>query len=447
MANSVITWEHIQAIQEKPHKLGHLLGMDLLTEIHSDWIRYLWLSNEHVSLQAHRGSYKTTSCTVLGCIWWLLFNPDHKLAVVHEKKSVACQIIREIAAHFKNPLLREVFKVAHGIYPDIRTEAEGHLDLAFKSTISKEKSIDAHGVDSVTTGTHYDKMVCDDCIGREDRLSRAKRERTIDGLREIYTNIINPGCQVVHVGTPWHPEDGWNAECVPPPRQYDVYETGLLTDEQIEAKRTTTSPSLFAANYLLRHMSDEEQIFKSPKYGNWLYEPRGTVGHLDAKFSGDHTAALTFMNKLEDGTIQAVGYTFHENVKDMRGFIKEKCRQYNCVALHMETNPDQGYTAELLSMRDEFGAGINTVSYRESMNKHNKIVTYGCFFWEKIVWDQKMKSGDCKMNSEYMLQVLDYMEKEEPDDAPDSMASLLRAEFQKGIVGPSTLTLYGWTGD
>lgn len=441
---ALITHEHILTFAQHPHLLGRLLGMDLLQPIHSDWIRYLWLSEKHVSLQAHRGSYKTTACTVLGCIWWLLFNPNQKLAIVHEKKSVACQIIREIAAHFKNPILREVFKAAHGMYPDIRSEAEGHLDLAFKATVSKEKSIDAHGVDSVTTGTHYDKMVCDDCIGREDRLSKAKRDRTIDGLREIYTNIINPGCQVVHVGTPWHPEDGWNVECVPEPRRYDVYETGLLTEEQIAEKRATTSPSLFAANYLLKHMADEEQVFKEPMYSNWLYEPKGTVGHLDAKFSGDHTAALTFMNKLPNGKIQAVGFVFHENVKDMVGFIKEKYRHYGCTVLHIESNPDQGYTAELLANRDQYGAGLNTKQYRENTNKHNKIVTYGCHFWRDLIWDISMAREE--KNAQYMAQVLDYMEKQEPDDAPDSMASLLRAEFQKDVVGPSTLALYGWKG-
>jgi hypothetical protein len=439
---SVIKPEHIALFAAHPHELGKLIGMDLLTELHSEWVRYLWLSNEHSSLQAHRGSYKTTSCTVLGCIWWLLFNPDAKLAIVHEKKSVACSIVREIAAHFKNPLLQEIFYVAHqGHYPKIVSEAEGHLLMSFKSTISKERSIDAHGVDSVTTGSHYDKMVCDDCIGREDRLSKAKRVRTIDGLLEIYTNIINPGCQVVHVGTPWHVEDGWSAPCMPPPRLYDVYSTNLLTEEQIQLKRKGTTPSLFAANYLLKHMSDEEQIFKDPTYGHWKYEPEGTVGHLDAKFSGDHTAALTFMTKLSDGHIQVIGYSFPENVKEKVAFIKQKYRQHRCTVLHIETNPDQGYTAEMLAKRDEHGNGLNTKDYRESSNKHNKIVTYGLHFWDILIWDGSMSSSD------YMNQVLDYMEKQEPDDAPDSMASLLRQEFHGDVTRPDTLALYGYTGD
>jgi hypothetical protein len=431
----------IREIAENPHKLGHVIGMDLLTELHSDWIKYLWLSDEHVSLQAHRGSYKTTACTELGIIWWLLFNPDCKLGIIRQNKTAASDTLKAVTKHFQNPDLLEIFRIAHdGITPKVLSDAYGHLDMSFKGKISKEKSVDAHGVDSVTTGSHYDKIICDDVIVREDRLSRARRVKTIDGLREIYTNIINPGCQVVHVGTPWHPEDGWNAECVPTPRMYDIYETGLLDDDEIRIKRATTTPSLFAANYLLKHMADEDQLFKDPKYGNWLLSAPKVVAHLDAKFSGDHTAALTFAAAMPDGTINIRGYVFHENVKDKLGWIKEKYRQHKCKKLYIETNPDQGYTGDLLSRKDEYGMGLNVETYRESANKHNKIVTYVKEYWERLVFDHSMASG------EYMSQVLDYVEKEEPDDAPDSLACILRAEFSKHLVKPSTMALYGGEG-
>ena len=59
------------------------------------------------------------------------------------------------------------------------------------------------------------------------------------------------------------------------------------------------------------------------------------------------------------------------------------------------------------------------------MNKDFKIQTYLTHFWDKLVWAHD--------NDElYMAQIVDYREGEEPNDAPDSAASLLRKAFYKG---------------
>ena len=58
--------------------------------------------------------------------------------------------------------------------------------------------------------------------------------------------------------------------------------------------------------------------------------------------------------------------------------------------------------------------------YHESMNKYVKISTYLRESWKDIVF---IKETD----PEYINQILDYTENAEHDDAPDSIASLLRA--------------------
>lgn len=446
---SDITEDHIALFAQYPHLLGNLMGMELLTEMHSQWIRYLWLSPKSSSLQAHRGSYKTTACTELGIVWWLLFNPDEKMALIRQNKTAASDTLKAVTKYFKHPVVQEVFRVAHGTYPVILSEAYGTLDMSFKTSISKEHTVDAHGIDSVPTGSHYNRIICDDVIVHEDRLSKARRERTKEGLREVYTNIINRGCPVLHIGTPWHAEDGWNTPTVPDPVMFDITQTGLIPPEEALEIRSKTTASLYAANYLLKHMSDEEQIFKDPTYDNWKFSVDGTVAHLDAKFSGDHTGALTFMTRLPNGKIQVKGFVFHENVKDMVGFIKKEYRRHRCTKLFLETNPDQGYTSQLLSRKDEHGVGLNTEDYRESMNKHNKIVTYGLEFWKDLVFDPSMMSSEpgYEKQIEYMSQLMDYSEKEEPDDAADSLASLLRQGFSGAVIKTTTLALYGDYGD
>ena len=57
--------------------------------------------------------------------------------------------------------------------------------------------------------------------------------------------------------------------------------------------------------------------------------------------------------------------------------------------------------------------------YHEVQNKHVKIVNYLGEMWQDIEWAEETQP-------EYLEQIVDYREKEEPDDAPDSAAALLR---------------------
>ena len=48
----------------QPYKVGHLLGFTRLTELHNGWIKEMIRGKEDKTLQAHRGSYKTTCVSI-----------------------------------------------------------------------------------------------------------------------------------------------------------------------------------------------------------------------------------------------------------------------------------------------------------------------------------------------------------------------------------------------
>jgi len=58
------------------------------------------------------------------------------------------------------------------------------------------------------------------------------------------------------------------------------------------------------------------------------------------------------------------------------------------------------------------------------MNKYFKISTYLKSNWDRIIF---IKETD----KEYINQILDYTENAEHDDAPDSLASLIRETIKK----------------
>lgn len=434
------TVDQVNMILQYPHLLGHIMGFTKLTTLHSEWIWHLWGQPDgiHTALQAHRGSFKTTCETQVGPVWWLLWHPDDRIGLIRETFTVAAETLRVIEKACKKPEIAALFDfIQPERAPFHVVEAPfGKLLLSCKHSITREASIQAHGIDQLPTGTHFDRALMDDVITRQDRLSRAKRERTMDGIRELIANIIDPGKSVMHTGTPWDKRDAWSlwtasreegeeeeSITLQPPLTATCYQTGLLSAKRIAKLKRTTTPSLFAANYELKHVADEDQLFKDAVFEPWDHKVFNVSAQLDAKYDGDHTMALTVAARRSDGKIQVYGKIWTENVKSKIDDILKVCIQRKVRRLWNETNPDKGYTADLLARPSrEDRPPLLVKRYQETLNKHNKIVSYLLEYWDELIFDP-----DC--DEAYIAQILDYRQGQEPDDGPDSLASLLRREF------------------
>jgi len=421
----------------QPHLLGHLCGKTKLTPLHDTWIRWVWDSNEPRALQACRGAYKSTSIAVVGTMRWLLFHPNDRIAIVRKTFTDASDVVDTIRHSFEFPAVQTVTKLMLGQFAKTTMARDGRLRFNFKKTSTPEVSVTAHGLDGSLTGKHYDKILCDDIITLRDRISRAERERVARNIYELATNIIDPGKGSGWIGTPWHREDGWQIiNSFAPLLKFPLAQCpGIFTDEEIEAKRRTTTPFLFNVNYELCLAGDEATLFQDPWYGHWDYTvKKGVVAHLDAAFGGGDYCAFTIMTPINGPPgglttqYQGAGFTYHGNVKDWVPFIVQKCKDYKVTEVFNELNPDKGGTADKLRYQ-----GIKVRNYTENMNKGVKIATYGYDVWKRVRW-----SDEC--DDEYMRQILDYHEGLAPDDAPDSFASLMREAFKP--VTQATINLY-----
>lgn len=403
-----------------------MLGFKDLTFIHDQWIKKAWTSPEHIGMICHRGSYKTTSITIVGMIWWLLFNPDDRVALVRKTSKVADRTLRTIKRSLENPNVAALFQYAHGIAPKTKSDTGSSVVWNFKSKETNEGNIDSYGINTVATGTHYDKILCDDVIAKVDRYSNAEREKTIQDIQEILTNIIDPGKQVIIVGTLWHKEDAWKfiGEAGIKVHKYTPKDVGVLSEEQLQEKRKTTTYSLWMANYFNQLVPDEDSLFGDAVFDPFDIRATPVWAHLDQKFGGKDTMALTLASRRKsDGRIQVRGWVFDKHVKQELTRIRTILRQFRVKKVYCENNNDQNeYIHEKLMERANGVPGINAEAYHESMNKHEKIVTYIPEFWDDIVFDPNT-------DERYISQIVDYQEGEEPDDAPDSLASLLRMCF------------------
>lgn len=411
--------EELRTLLSHPHLLGHLAGKTKLTELHSDWIKYVWYPYEHRSLAAHRGSYKTTAITEIGTIRCLAMNPNARIAIAKKTYTNAAESVRNIANIMTLPDIQAFLEDMWGKWR-FTTLKEGKLLLSVKTTKTQQGNVEALGIDSSFTGKHFDYIMIDDTVDLDDRLSEAEREHTKIVTNELYSNVIDPGKHIGATGTFWHPHDAW--EVMPKPRIYTVDDTGILSKEEQEEKRKYTTPLLWSINYLLKHDSDQDMLFTNPHMGVWQKDRVTDVrAHVDAAYDGNHCCALTIMGRLPNHKFNATGFVYEGNIKDWLPFVVQKMTEYGASILYMETNADRGYSADWLRVMPEFQRNHLWVEdYDERQNKETKIGTYAYEIWKDIEWD------DAGTDKKYLEQIVDYMAGQEPDDSPDSLASLAK---------------------
>ena len=293
-------------ILNKPHLLGHYLGFNKLSEIHSEWIINTWTSPVDYVLQAHRNSYKTTAILVVGSIWYLLYKPETTILIVRKEYEGAASILNAIGKIYHSEEMIRLYKEFG--YKDFRLveDKRDTLTLSLKKQVSKEGNIETIGISGSITGRHYDKIFCDDIETLKDRVSPAERKKTKDFVMELM-NVKKHGGTIVVTGTPWHKEGVYNI--LPPSVNYPLGSIYIpeLTPKIIEEIRNRTTPSLFAINYLLKYIADDKKIFKEAQFEHWKTGINGVIGHIDAAYSGTHYTALTLLQINQGKIILKVG--------------------------------------------------------------------------------------------------------------------------------------------
>ena len=425
--------QRARSILAAPHKVGIYLGKDKLSEIHSDWFNLTWRSQRQAeTLQAHRGSYKTTMDIEIGMPLFHIFNPEKTILLLKESHDVATKTLLAIRKIMKSERFIALVNSLYDCDFRLTEDTDARVTTSLKRKITKEGSFECTGLKNAVTGNHYDVIVTDDIVSHIDRHSKAKRDLTDRVYLEMRNNILNPDGKMINCGTPWHAEDTFRL--MPKPHRYDVYSTGIFTQEYIDSLRYGTDdepamlPSLYAANYELKHVASENQLFKDANYlmpDEWDSKTP-LFGHIDAKYQGKDTGAFTIMGERTDGKIQAIGFIFKENIQDCIKKIISLWKEYNCGTIYKENNDDKGYTAKLLSDN-----GVPASSYHESENKHAKILNHLYPKWKRVYWHRDT-------DPEYLSQVMGYEEGQEPDDCADSAASLLRARSKAADPIPAS---------
>ena len=399
-------------VMEHPEEVGRQVGFTDLTPLHGRWIAEMVMGTGDYTLQAHRGSYKS-SCLAVSIALIMVTDPKRNLIFLRKTDNDVTEMMVMVSKILKSPFFSSLVRMMYDRELALAAENSSSISTNLWESPMGAPQLLGLGIKSSITGKHAWYVITDDICNKDDRESRAERERTKRQYDELQ-NIRNKGGRIINLGTPWHKDDVFTK--MPNIHRYDCYETGLITREQLDRLRQSMAPSLFAANYELKHIAAGEAVFETPP--RFAGDPdliRNGTAHVDAAYGGsDYTAFTCGKRDWNNNVIYLYGKLWHRPVDKVMDLITDEMKRLMCEPIRCEDNGDKGFLAKEFRKR-----GVYALPYTEKMNKFIKISTYLKKWWPNILFIEGT-------DPEYIDQILDYTENAEHDDAPDSAACICR---------------------
>lgn len=402
--------EILDLIWENPIEVGRWVGFKDFNDMHNEWLKSFLYSKEDQTLQGHRGSFKTTVLSLFFVLHTIIA-PNETILFFRKTGSDVTEVMRQTSNILKTGCVQNIVRTIYNKDLVLKKNSSGEISTNLATSIRGSSQIVGLGIGTSITGKHADIVVTDDIVNINDRLSQAERERTKIAYQELQ-NIKNRGGRFINTGTPWHKDDAFTL--MPNPKKYPWNVTGLITPEQAKDIKSHMTNSLFAANYELKHIADDDVIFSEPQTGADPALVEQGISHCDAAFYGEDWTAFTII-AIHDGKYYVFGKCWRKHIDDVTDEIVMWHEKFMCKKMYNERNADKGYVAKVLRNK-----GLKVVSYDESQNKYIKIVSYLKFVWKDVIF---VKGTD----DAYIEQICDYNENAEHDDCPDSLSSLIRA--------------------
>lgn len=406
--------EILELLWNEPYLIGKWIGFTKLTELHNKWLREFLYSDNDQTLQAHRGSYKTTTLSLFFALHAII-KPNETVLYFRKTGADVAEIARQTANILNSGCVRKIAETLYNTEFGLTEATNYKISTNLATGIKGTSQIVGLGIGTSITGKHADIIVTDDIVNINDRISQAERERTKVAYQEMQ-NLKNRGGRFINTGTPWHKEDCFTL--MPNPRKYDCYTTGLMSNAEISDLKATMMGSLFAANYELRHIAGDDILFPSPVSGAPVERILNGMGHVDSAFYGEDFTAFTIM-AYHDGKYYVFGKLWRRHIEGCYADIIQYFTQYNVDKIYTEKNADKGMVA-----RDMKNLGLRVVPYDEHMNKHIKIATYLKAIWKDVIFVEGTDAA-------YIEQIEDYTDNAQHDDAPDSAACLARLIYPR----------------
>jgi len=111
----------IRKIRARPEMIGRQIGFNDLTKLHGDWIREMVWGRKDYTLQAHRGSYKS-SCLAVAIALLLVIRPTRNIIFLRKTDSDVAEMLGMVSKILRSRVMINLAKIVYN--QDLKVEAE-----------------------------------------------------------------------------------------------------------------------------------------------------------------------------------------------------------------------------------------------------------------------------------------------------------------------------------
>lgn len=208
-----------------------------------------------------RGHYKSTIGTFAMNLWDIIHNPEITIGIFSFNRPEAKKFLRQIKREC------ETNKLLHELWPDIFWQdpsREAPVWSEDSGLIMKRKSnppestVEAWGlVEGAPVGRHFKKLDFDDIVTRDSVTNPEQINRTTEGWA-LALNLTSKNPRICYRGTRWNYQDTYReildreaAKARVYPCVDETEDPVLLSQEEINKKRRSMGPTVFAAQMML----------------------------------------------------------------------------------------------------------------------------------------------------------------------------------------------------
>lgn len=202
---------NIERVRDACRTNLHFLCTEILhfkdwDEVHDDTEIFLARPSSHKLLLIPRGHLKTSMVTVAHSIQRLLRDFNERILIANQVWDKSRSMLSEIKQFLTTK--SELPKIFGPFVSDRWREDD--IVIAQRTVASKTASISTTGVDAEQTSAHYSTIFNDDLQGLQNSMTKEQRDK-VKRFRESEFDLLDPGGDMLDIGTRWHLDDVYSA--------------------------------------------------------------------------------------------------------------------------------------------------------------------------------------------------------------------------------------------
>lgn len=183
-----------------------VLGYADLTPIHTELCRFLQKDIRTKLILMPRYSFKSSIATVAYALWQLYRNPSLRILVYSDSVTRSQAFLTEMKNHMLGMKPNSKFRERCGeweVDPKQGLWNQSAVVIGAREMAHAEPSIDTAGLESSKVGAHYDLIIFDDLVTRENVTTAELMQKTYECYKAA-RSLLKPGGDIVIVGTRWN---------------------------------------------------------------------------------------------------------------------------------------------------------------------------------------------------------------------------------------------------